>query len=72
MNTCKICGQKLGDDLFSAVTQAPLCSVCTVKHMRGLPSTPERIQAARESLGLKEGEFLKQDNAGEARRILGR
>jgi len=69
---CKICGTKLKDDLFSFVTQEPVCSICKMKYIGHLPTTPERIKAAREGLGLKDGEFLKQDNGEEARRILGR
>lgn len=69
---CKICGKPQGDDLFSAVTQEPVCSICKVKWIGGMPTTKERIAQVREKLGFKEGEFLKQDNATEARRILGR
>ena len=69
---CKICGKPQGDDLFSAVTQEPVCCICKVKWIGGLPTTDERIKQARERLGLKDGEFLKQDNAAEAGRILRR
>ena len=69
---CEICGKPQDDDLFSAVTREPVCSICKVKWIEGLPTTPDRIKAAREKLGLKDGEFLKQDNAEEAARMLGR
>ena len=69
---CQICGAVLKDDLFAAVTQEPVCCICKQKFIGGLPTTPGRITAARARLGLKEGEFLIQDNAAEARRILGR
>lgn len=69
---CKICGKPQGDDLFSAVTQEPVCSICKMKYIGGLPTTAERIDLARRSLGLKEGEFLQQDNGEEARKLLGR
>lgn len=68
---CKICGNKLKDDLFSYVTQEKVCSICKVNFIGGLPATDEKINAVREELGLKEGECWKQDNAEEARRILG-
>lgn len=69
---CGICGARLGDDLFSAVTREPVCSICKVKYIGGLPTSSERVQAARDRLGLKAGEVLSQDNAEEAKRILGR
>lgn len=68
---CKICGTELSNDLFSAVTGEKVCSVCKIYHIGGLPTTEERIAAARLALGLADGEYLKQDNADEARRILG-
>ena len=72
MSACRICGKDSKDDLFSYVTQEPVCSICKVKHIGGLPTTPERIAKARVALGLNEGEYLLQDNATEAARILGR
>lgn len=72
MAGCAICGTKLSDDLFSAVTQEPVCSVCKLKFIGGLPTSQERIQSARDRLGLKAGEMLIQDNPAEASRILGR
>lgn len=69
---CKICGKPQDQDLFSAVTGEEVCSICKIKFIGGLPSTAERIQTARECLGLEEGEFLKQDAGEEAARILGR
>lgn len=69
---CKICGAKLKDDLFSSVTMEPVCSACKITCLGMLPTTAERIKTVREKLGLKDGEYLKQDNAEEARRILGR
>ena len=72
MDKCNICGKPSKDDLFSAVTQEPVCSICKLKYIGGLPTTPERIKTARDLLGLRAGEYLKQDNTEEARRILGR
>jgi hypothetical protein len=72
MSRCRICGKPCGEDLFSAVTKEPVCSICKIKHIGGLPTTEERIRAARERLFLKDGEYLPQDNAAEAARILGR
>jgi len=69
---CEICGKPREDDLFSAVTQERVCSICKLKYIGGLPTTSERIAKARETLGLKDGEFLQQDNGEEARKILGR
>jgi len=69
---CHICGAKLSDDLFSYVTGEEVCSICKVKFVGGLPTTAERIATVRKALGLKEGEYLRQDQAEEARRMLGR
>lgn len=69
---CQICGMPQKDDLFSFVAQEPVCSVCKVKYIGGLPTTPQRIKEAREKLGLKEGEYLKQNHGEECRKILGR
>jgi len=69
---CPICGTLLKNDLFAAVTGEPICSICKLKFIGGLPTTNERITSARARLGLKEGELLKQDNPSEAARILGR
>ena len=69
---CDICGKPQGDDLFSFVAQDPVCSICKLKYIGGMPTSRARINAARERLGLKDGEYLKQDNAAEARRILGK
>lgn len=72
MSCFAICGKPSGDDLFSAVTREPVCSICKILHVGGLPTTGERIKAVRERLGLKDGEFLLQDNGAEAARILGK
>lgn len=66
---CQICGKS---DLFTDVTGEPSCSICTIKFVGGLPQTRERIKEIRVRLGLNDGEYLKQDNAAEAARILGR
>ena len=68
---CAICETPLKNDLFAAVTGEPVCSICKINYIGGLPTTPERIQSACDTLGLKDGEFLSQDNAAEAARILG-
>ena len=72
MKRCAICGKPKEDDLFSAVTDEPVCSICKLNFIGGLPTTQRRIGEARERLGLTEGEYLIQDNAAEAARILGR
>jgi len=69
---CQICNTPQDKDLFAAVTGEPVCSICKVTYVGGLPSTPARISVVREMLGLKDGEFLKHDRGAEARRILGR
>ena len=68
---CRICGCPNEKDLFSAVTQEPVCSICKIKFVGGLPTTKERIEQVRSRLGLKETEFLEQDRGKEAKRILG-
>lgn len=72
MDRCQICGKPSTDDLFSAVTKEPVCSICKLKYIGGLPTTQQRIDDARQRLGLTTGEYLQQDNAEEARKILGR
>ena len=72
MMDCAICGTDLNKDLFSAVTGEKCCSICKLKFIGGLPTSDERIRQARKRIGLKEGEYLKQDNGAEAARILGR
>ena len=69
---CELCGKPKMDDLFSAVTGESVCSICKLKFIGGLPTTQGRIEAARKRLGLAKGEYLAQDNAAEAARILGR
>lgn len=72
MGKCGICGTPSKDDLFSAVTQEPVCSLCKINYIGGLPTTPERVSKARTALGLADGDYLKQDRGAEAARILGR
>ena len=72
MKKCAICGKPKEDDLFSAVANEPVCSICKIKFIGGLPTSQKRIEAVRERLGLAKGEYLMQDNAAEAARILGR
>lgn len=72
MRKCEICGTPRKDDLFSAVTGEKVCSICKVKFIGGLPTTTERINAARKKLNLSDGEYLVQNNPEEAARILGR
>lgn len=69
---CAICGKPSSDDLFSFVTQEPGCSVCVIKYLGASPITPELIRKVRDSLGLKDGEYLQQNHGEEARKILGR
>ena len=72
MDKCEICGATSKHDLFSAVTGEPVCSICKIKYIGGLPTTSERINKARSALGLGDGQYLTQDNPKEAARILGR
>lgn len=70
MNTnCKICG---AEDLYSFATGEGVCSVCTMKFFGGGSARQEQIVNVRQRLGLQAGEFFKQDNATEAKKILGR
>jgi hypothetical protein len=62
---CEICGQDSSKDLFSAVTGEPVCSICKLKFIGGLPTTPQRVNEARAKLGLKDGEFLQQWGRGQ-------
>lgn len=72
MNTCQICEVDLSSDLFACVAQEPVCAICKMNHIGGARTSPELIARARNRLGLKEGEYLKQDRGDEAARILGR
>jgi hypothetical protein len=65
---CKICGK---EDMFTYVSGKPACAICVVKYIGGGPITNERVQRVRYMLGLKDDEYLKQDNAKEAAKILG-
>ena len=69
---CKICGTRSDADLFSAVTGEDVCSLCKLSYIGGLPTTPDRIQGARELLMLKEGEFLQVNRGERVRGMLGR
>jgi len=71
-NLCRICGTSLKDDLFAFVAREPVCAICKVRHLGGRTTDERGIANARARLGLKDGEFVQQDNAAEARRILGR
>ena len=72
MAGCAICGTDLRKDLFSYVTQEKCCSICKLKWIGGLPTSDERIAAARKQLGLSDGQYLTQDNGKEAANILRR
>ena len=72
MEKCEICGVPKKDDLFSCVTNEPVCAICKLKYIGGLPTNKKRIDTARERLGLVDGEYLKQNNPEEARKILRR
>jgi len=72
MDRCEICGKPSDDDLFSAVTGEPVCSICKIKFIGGLPTSADRISQARKRLGLEPGKYLEQDAGEEARKILGR
>jgi len=71
MSQCAICGTDLEKDLFAFVTQTPSCAICTTLYVGG-DFSASRISTVRAALGLQDGEYLKQDNAEEAKRILGR
>lgn len=71
MGLCAICGTDLGGDLFAAVTGDKCCTICKVRFIGGLPTSPERIAMARHALGLADGEYVQQDRGAEAARILG-
>ena len=68
---CQICNKPNANDLFSAVTGEPVCSICKLRLVGGLPSTPERIKSVRDHLGLKDGEYLQYDHGKVASEILG-
>lgn len=70
MKRCAICGFDLANDLFSAVTGEKCCSICTVRFIGG-DTSAMRLATVRIALGLADGEYLQQDNATEAARILG-
>lgn len=72
MALCEICGFDNSKDLYAAVTDDSVCSICKLKYIGGLPTNPQLVQKARSALGLNDGEFLQQDNPAEAARILGR
>ena len=69
-NRCQICGTSLDKDLFSAVTGELVCTICKIKFIGGLPTTPARVQQVRDKLGLTQGEYLQQDNVQEAAQIV--
>lgn len=66
---CRICAK---EDLFSAVTDDGLCSICTMKFFGGGKPSGDAIEKVRAALGLSDGEFLELDHGAEAARILGR
>ena len=72
MERCEICGEPRENDLFSAVTQERVCSICKLKYIGGFSTTPERIDKVRESFGLIDGQYLEQNNPDKASKILGR
>lgn len=71
MKLCEICGTKLKDDLFAFVTQEPVCAICKIRYIGGLPTTPERIAKVRQLLVLAPGQYIVQDNTQAAAEILG-
>lgn len=66
---CGICGK---EDLFSAVTQQPACSLCVVGFGLRTPVTQQAVDHIRQVLGLKPGEYRPVDQRAEASTILGR
>ena len=71
MKLCAICGSDLSKDLFAYVAQKPTCCICTAKYVGG-DFSQERISKVRQALQLADGQYLVQDSAAEAARILGR
>lgn len=69
MTTCGICGQ---EDLFSAVTRQPACSICVLIFGLRTPVTTVSIDALRARLGLSTGSYLAIDHAKAAAVLLGR
>lgn len=67
MSRCEICGRKKEDDLFMAVANEPVCSVC-VADLGGIPS-PATVKMIREKLGLEEGEYYQRSD-DETRKVL--
>ena len=61
-DVCQICGVPQADDLFSAVTQEPVCSLCKLVFLGGLPTTSERIDRVRAQLGLEAGSFADEED----------
>lgn len=64
MKRCESCGTNLKADLFSA---EPVCSICKVKFIGCLPTTPKLIALARARLGLTDGDYLQQDKRARKR-----
>jgi hypothetical protein len=69
---CAICGTDLSVDLYATVAQEPVCAVCKINWIGGLPTTQERIDQVRAKLLLRPGEYIQQNNAEQAALILGR
>ena len=69
---CLICNTPQADDLFSYVTNEPVCSTCKIAFVGGAPATHAHIAKVRTALGLRDGEFAEYDRGAAARRILGR
>ena len=71
---CEICGTDANDDLFMAVAQGPVCSVC-IADLGGATPNAKGIKKIREQLGLAEGEYMvrtKEEVQKTLRAFLGR
>ena len=63
MKQCEICGEQ--DDLFSAVTEEPVCSICAIKYKVRFPvSTADIERIKRLKFGVKkDGATIKPNNS---------
>lgn len=66
---CRICGQ---EDLFSAVTQQPACSICVLTFGLRTPVQQADLDKVRAALSLEDGAYLEIDRGKAAAMLLGR
>lgn len=58
---CEICGTGAGDDLFMAVAQERVCSIC-IADLGGMIPTASGVEKIRKALNLTEGKYLKRSD----------